>query len=875
MAEKGVVWHSLPQEEVLRILGTDPERGLSSAEVKKRLTDHGANTLPKGKKKAIWAMFLDQFKDFLVIILIAACVLSVFVGEITDALVILAILVINAILGVTQEKKATQALEALKQMTVPECEVLREGKLMKISSEELVPGDIVLLREGDFIPADLRLLESHALRVDEASLTGESVPVEKTVDLVEEDVSLADRLNMGYSGTLVTYGRGKGVVVATGLEREIGKIAQIIEQEEEVTTPLQKRLAGLGKLLGVATIFICIMVFLLGYWRGEPALEMFMTAVSLAVAAIPEGLPAVVTIVLALGVYRMSQHNAIVRKLPSVETLGCATYVCTDKTGTLTENKMRVREFWVMGDHSANPSPRERLLQIASLCNDASWEEGDSDDGKWFGDPTEVALLEWVKREGLSVKEIGQLYPRVEELPFDSQRKMMSTLHQIDGDLLLMVKGAPDVIVSKCRFVEEGEEVRLLDESTRQEIIQKNDLLAEKALRVLGFAYKKLDQKRKISFEDEDELIFVGLVGMIDPPREEVKVALQEAQKAGIKTIMVTGDNARTAEAIARELSMFSEEDKVLTGPELAQLSWDRLKEEIKRIRVFARVWPEQKLNIVGALQENGEVVAMTGDGVNDAPALKKADIGIAMGITGTDVAKETADVVLTDDNFATIVRAIKEGRVIFDNIRKFVMYLLACNLGEIMAIFIPILLGLSRPLIPVQILLINLVTDGLPALALGTDSPEPDVMEHPPRNPKEGIINPHHLRIISFNSVFITLAVLLSFFIGLGRAEIDTARTMAFATLAFDELWRAYSFRSERRNFWQIDPRTNLNLVGAILLSFLVVLSTMFFAPLQSVFGTVKLNGSQWMTVIIFSLLPFVAYEIRKIIVRRVNNGN
>lgn len=850
-------WHELYSEELVKILGSDEKKGLSEEEARQRLEQYGRNALPQTKKKTVFTMFLEQFKDFLVLILVGAALVSLLLGETTDSLVIIAILILNAVLGVVQESRANQALEALKKMTIPECEVIREGKSRKISSEEIVPGDIVILREGDFVPADLRLIEIHALKIDESSLTGESVPVEKNIAPLPADAPITDRLNMVYSGTLVTYGRGKGIVVATGMDREIGKIASLIQEEEETVTPLQKRLAGLGKLLGFLTLGICALVFLVGFWRGEPPFDMFMTAVSLAVAAIPEGLPAIVTVVLALGVYRMSQHRAIIRKLPAVETLGSTTYICTDKTGTLTENRMMVREAWT--------ETTQKLYQIAVLCNDATLEEGKENETR-LGDPTELALLDYVKKQNIDFSTWRELYPRQEEVPFDSNRKMMSTLHNMDGETVLLVKGAPDIVITRCSFYEREGEIVPLSPEKEQEIKKVMEEMAQKALRVLAFAWRKMEEGITPSPEDEKDLIFVGLMGMIDPPRPEARSALEEANKAGITTVMVTGDNPVTARAIAKELGMFSPQDLVVTGQELDSFSPEELKTKIKKIRVFARVWPEQKLKIVEALQANEEVVAMTGDGVNDAPALKKADIGVAMGVSGTEVAKESADMILTDDNFATIVHAIKEGRVIFDNIRKFVVYLLSCNLGEIFAIFIPILVGWHSPLVPVQILLINLVTDGLPALALGMDSPEPDVMMRKPRHPREGIVNSHYMRIVLFNAFFITLAVVASFGMGLNLWGREISQTLAFATLGFDELWRAYSFRSEKRNFWQINPRGNLYLLGACLLSFLVVVLVIVLPPLQRIFQTASLSLDQWIWVILFSLIPVSAYEIRKL---------
>jgi len=604
---------------------------------------------------------------------------------------------------------------------------------------------------------------------------------------------------------------------------------------------------------------------------------MFMTAVSLAVAAIPEGLPAIVAIVLGLGVYRMSRRNAIIRKLPAVETLGCATYICTDKTGTLTENRMTVREAVTMDQllsgQMGPSSARESLLEIAVLCNDAHV-EGASDAPNRFGDPTELALVDLAGKEGLSVSGLRLRFPRLDEAPFDSKRKMMSTLHDLEGKRRILVKGAPDVLLGRCGFYEKEGNAVPFGETDKRVAMRELEEMAAGALRVLAFAWKDAAGKTRIDPADENDLVFVGMAGMIDPPRPEAKNALEMAADAGMRTVMITGDNLLTAKAVAGELGMLREGDEVLTGQELQALSDEELVSRVHKVRVFARVWPEQKLRIVEALQARREVVAMTGDGVNDAPALKKADIGVAMGITGTDVAKETADMVLSDDNFATIVHAIEEGRAIFDNIRKFIVYLLSCNVGEILVIFLPILLGLPSPLFPVQILLINLVTDGLPALALGVDAAEPDTMRRPPRPRKEGIVSPYYVKLTVFNAAFIALAVTASYLIGrrMDAGDPTAGMTMAFVTLCFDELWRAYSFRSERRNFWQICPLGNPHLLGAIALSGGIVLATVLVAPLRGVFRNYELTGAQWGIAILLSFIPFVAYETWKLI-RRVRS--
>ena len=867
-------WHARDVASVAASLATDIASGLSDDEVAARLERHGRNVLPEEKKRSLAGMFLSQFKDFLILILVAAAIISFALGEVTDAIAIAAILLLNAVLGASQEKRASQALEALKRMSVPECEVLRGGAPARVSSEAIVPGDVVVLRDGDFVPADLRLTEAHSLRLDEASLTGESEPVTKSTAPVAADAALADRLSMVYAGTTVTYGRGAGLCVATGTEREIGRIAQLLEQKGTTETPLQRRLAGFGKLLGGLTLGICAVIFVLAAVRGEPLLEAFMVAVSLAVAAIPEGLPAIVTVVLALGVHRMSKHRAIVRKLPAVESLGCATYICTDKTGTLTENRMQVEAAWLAdegADAGANVN-RRRLAQIAALCNDARIQTVDGERRR-FGDPTELALVEFTASEGDDVDALRTAHPRLGEVPFDSDRKRMSTVHELDGRRRLLVKGAPDVLLPLCtHHARAGEAAPIGDAVARAEA--EMGAMADRALRVLAFAWKDLGDQAEVSVADESDLVLVGLVGMRDAPREAARPALEQARGAGIHTIMVTGDNIHTARAIARDLAMIEPGDECLTSQQLEAIDDADLADRIRHIRVFARVWPEQKLKIVRALQADGEVVAMTGDGVNDAPALQQADIGVAMGITGTDVAKGAADVVLTDDNFATIVEAIAQGRIIFDNIRKFVAYLLACNLGEILAVMVPVLIGLGTPLVPVQILLINLITDGLPALALGVDHPEPDIMKRSPRRSKEGILTSGLMAVIAFNAVFIGLAVVLSFWIGRQMGGLDVARTMAFVTLAFDELLRAFSFRSARRNAWQIDPRTNLYLVGACLLSAAVLLVAVLLPALQGICHTVGLTAGQWGVALGLCVIPFAAYEVWKLVRRLTERG-
>ncbi len=891
-------WHALPAPAVAEALGTDPERGLSAEEAAARLARYGPNALPMEKPQTFLGMFARQFKDFLVLVLVGAALVSLALGEVTDAVAIAAILLLNALLGASQEKRAGRALAALKRMTVPDCEVVRGGAAARVSSEAVVPGDLVVLREGDYVAADLRLVEAHSLRTDESSLTGESEAVAKTAEPVAADAALAARASMAYAGTTVAYGRGTGLVVATGAAREIGRIAGLLAAGEEIATPLQRRLARFGRLLGVVTLGICALTFVLGVVRGMPWFEMFLAAVSLAVAAIPEGLPAIVTVILAVGVRRMSVHRAIVRELPAVETLGCTTTICTDKTGTLTENRMGVTSVW-LADDEGGPIPAgatggstasasgaagaetrrarpalDRLLEVAVLCNDARIETAGGETER-LGDPTELALLDFAAREDADAAALRTRHGRLDEVPFDSDRKRMSTVHTINSRRRLLVKGAPDVVLPLCsRHLATGGEAAPLDEAARARAETALDAMADEALRVLAFAFKDLDGAGTVSEADEGDLVLVGLVGMRDAARPEAAGALRAAAGAGIRTIMVTGDNVRTAEAIARNLGMLDEGDECLTGPALSEVQESHLAGRIRRIRVFARVWPEQKLVIVRALQREGQVVAMTGDGVNDAPALQQADVGVAMGRGGTDVARSAADVVLTDDNFATIVEAVRQGRVIFDNIRKFVTYLLACNLGEILAVLVPVLIGLGTPLLPVQILLINLVTDGLPALALGMDPPEPDIMARPPRRTTEGILTPGLMMFIAFNAVFIGLALVLSFWLGLADGGEKVGRTMAFVTLAISELVRAPASRSFRRSVWRINPLTNLYLGGACVLSAGVLLAAVLVPAAQGVCHTVDLTAGQWATALGLCVIPLAAMEAWKVVRRVVAQG-
>ncbi|KPU43796.1 calcium-transporting ATPase 1 [Oxobacter pfennigii] len=900
-------WYNKTAQDAAKKLSVDLSTGLSLNKVQELIEKHGYNELKEKEKETLLQKIITQLKDFLVIILIAASLVSAFVGEVTDAAVIIAIVVVNAVLGVMQEGKAEKALEALKKMSAPNARAFRNGRIEIVPAKMLVPGDIIHIEAGDIIPADIRILESVNLKVEEASLTGESVPVEKHADRVfNEEVGLGDRVNMAYMSTVVTYGRGRGIVVDTANKTEIGKIADKIQDIEDEETPLQKKLDELGKWLGIACLGICAVVFLIGLLRGGSILEMFMVAVSLAVAAIPEGLPAVVTIVLALGMKRMVERNAVVRKLLAVETLGCVDVICSDKTGTLTQNEMTVvgtyspsGKFKVTGQGynptgefsnengeiinlSDNPEFK-LLLDIGVLCNDSSLmkkEEGDQ--YGIVGDPTEAALVVAGAKAGCAKDDLSCQYPRIAEIPFDSDRKMMTTFHEnYCRGVVSFTKGAPDIILGKCsKIYMEGQIVPLMDEM-RQDIHTANSKFASSALRVLAFAYREYDSlPSDISSESiEKDMVFVGLMGMIDPARTEAKDAIAICRRAGIKPVMITGDYKDTAVAIAKDLKLMDEDDGVLTGQELDNMSDDELLREVETTSVYARVSPEHKVRIVDALKKNGHIASMTGDGVNDAMALKRADIGVAMGITGTDVAKGTADIVLTDDNFASIVSAVEEGRIIYSNIRKFVFFLLSCNVGEILIVFLSILLGLPVPLIPIQLLWLNLVTDSFPALALGTEKGDPDIMNMRPRNAKEPILNKSMITGIAVQSVALVAAVLGAYLVALNRypdylvnaEHLMYARTYAFTTLISAELIRAYSSRSERFTIFKIGVFSNRILVYASILSFALLAAVIYIPVLRPVFETVSLNINDWGVILMFCFVPFLSGEIYKVVRRNV----
>lgn len=902
-------WYNKSINAVSQELQVDVPIGLSPEEVRKRLEKYGANELKEKEKESLLSKVIKQLKDFLVLILIGASIVSGIVGEISDAIVIIAIVIVNAVLGVIQEGKAEQALAALQKMSSPNARVLRNGSIQIIPAKNLVPGDVVLIEAGDSIPADLRLIESVNLKVEEASLTGESVPVDKDAQAVfNSDIPIGDRKNMAYMSTIVTYGRGRGIIVGTGINTQIGKIAEALQSYKDETTPLQQKLNELGKWMGIGCLVICLLVFGIGFMRGGDLLELFLVAVSLAVAAIPEGLPAVVTIVLALGMKRMVQRNAIVRKLLAVETLGCVNVICSDKTGTLTQNEMTVvkafsggniytvtgqgynptGEFYVENNKvtSEDEPNLKLLLALGVLANDAILDLKDPKDNQWgiIGDPTEGALITVGAKAGIQKIDMNNSYNRIAELPFDSDRKMMTTFHKefIENKIVSFTKGAPDIILSRCnRYFVNGSIVQMTQEQLDQ-VTAINSQFASDALRVLAFAYRGYNQlPQNITTEEiENDLIFVGLMGMIDPARVEALDAIRTCRKAGIKPVMITGDYKDTAVAIAKELGLMKEGDKVLTGSDLDRLSDEALYSDIENISVYARVSPEHKVRIVETLRRKGHIAAMTGDGVNDAMALKTADIGVSMGITGTDVAKGTADIILMDDNFATIVSAVEEGRVIYSNIRKFVFFLLSCNVGEILIVFLSILFNLPVPLVPIQLLWVNLVTDSFPALALGTEKGEPDIMNQKPRNAKEPILNNVMITGIVVQSIALFAAVMTAYIWALDKYAgsifepneegLMIARTVAFTTLILAELIRAYSSRSERYSIIKLGVFSNKSMVTATFVSLLLLLAVIYVPFLEPIFETYALQLIDWAVIIVLCMVPLLAGEFNKLILSK-----
>ncbi|ALI99456.1 cation-translocating P-type ATPase [Rufibacter tibetensis] len=808
-------------------------KGLTSAEAQQRLQKYGHNELKEVDKDPIWKLFLESFKDPMVIVLLIAAAVQLVLGEVMEAVIIFAVLLLNAVVGVVQTKKAEGALDALRQMSAPSAKVLRDGVTHTLAARELVPGDVVVLEAGDYVSADGRLVQSNSLRIDEGMLTGESVPVEKQTEEIPEEVALGDRKNMVFSGALVVYGRGKFVVTGTAEKTEIGKIAGLLASAEAKQTPLQRKLAEFSKKLGWVILALCILIFGVEAFRvwvdGDTGnmtnalLKAFMFAVAVAVAAIPEALSSIVTIVLAVGTNKMAKRHAIIRKLPAVETLGSTSVICTDKTGTLTQNKMTVVDFYVPGktteEFSSDPSQwsisEQRLMQVAVLCNDAQINE----DGTEVGDPTEVALIAFSNQKQQPYHELRMKYKREAELPFDSERKLMSTVHTIDGQRLMLTKGGPDVVFTRCsRVLVEGEEKPLTPELLTS-IKNQNEDFSDRALRVLAFAYKPLSNTNGVTFEDENDLVLVGLNAMIDPPREEVYASIAEAKKAGIRTVMITGDHKTTARAIGRDIGLMDENDIALTGQELDALSEEELEQQLEDIAVYARVSPENKIRIVRAWQRKGKITAMTGDGVNDAPALKQADIGVAMG-SGTDVAKDAAAMILTDDNFVSIISAVSVGRTVLDNIKKSIAYLFSGNLGAIIAILFALALDWVNPFTPIQLLFINLLNDSLPAIALGVEKAEPNVMQRKPRDINEGIFAGGTLRSVLMRGILIGVAVIISQYIGLQHSE-EMSIAMAFTTLILARTLQTFAARSNTQTAFEAGFFSNKYVIGAVLLCF------------------------------------------------------
>ena len=862
--------HNTPQEDLLKELRTSLEAGLSSQEAQQRLGQYGENKLAEKKKKTNLQRFLEQFKDAMIIILLLAAAVSFVVAcfghdpmEFFEPLLILLIVVLNAVLGMVQEAKAEKALDALKNMSAPHARVLRDGKEQVIDAAQLVPGDVIRLEAGDFIPADARLLKSVSLKSEESALTGESVPSEKdAAALVEEKAPLGDRSNMVFSGCSVTYGTATAVVTGTGMNTEMGKIAGLLEGEEEGQTPLQQKLAQLGKYLGFVALAACAVIFVVGLVNGINVLEIFMTAVSLAVSAIPEGLPAIVTIVLAIGVQRMVRKNALIRRLPAVETLGSASVICSDKTGTLTQNRMTLVKLWVNGEPeletvSASNTPAAReLLRYGALCCDGSVVYKEDGTEQHIGDPTETSILVAAHKNGMEQDELNRQYPRLAELPFDSDRKLMTSVNQIDGKIVAIVKGAFDMMAARCVS------------GDLEAAKEKNDEMSRGALRVLAVGYKFLEKAPEdpTSEELENGLTLLGLVGMIDPPRPEAKAAVATCRQAGIKPVMITGDHVVTASAIAKELGILGDGDKAITGAQLDAMTEEQLDQEVEHISVYARVSPENKIRIVKAWQRKGQVVSMTGDGVNDAPALKAADIGCAMGITGTDVAKGAADMTLTDDNFATIVDAVREGRGIYANIKKVVGFLLGTNIGEVLTVFFAMILWHKTPLLSMQLLWINLVTDSLPAISLGMEAVETDVMDHKPKPKSEGIFA-HGLGIqVVLQGCMFALLTLAAFVLGQRfGGSLEAGQTMAFMVLALTQIVQSFNMRSQRSLF-AIGPFSNKKLNGAALLS-LALVCLVLFTPVRIAFGLVLLPAWLYLVGMGLILVPLPVMELAKAI--------
>ena len=874
------MWHEMNIYEVLKEKNTDERIGLSTDEAKKRRIEYGLNKLNQKKKESLFVRFIKQFNDFMIIILIIASIISLVLAKVEgtndyiDSIIIIAIVIFNAILGLIQESKAEKSIEALQKMSSPTAKVKRDGKIIEVSSEEIVPGDIVILEAGKFVPADCRLINSYNLKIEEAALTGENIPVEKDAKkILKKDIAMGDMVNFAFATTIVIGGHAEAVVTETGMDTRVGRIANMIINDESPETPIQKKLGEVGKHLGIICLGICFLIFIIGIFKKIEIKEMFMTSVGLAVAAIPEGLPAIVTIVLSIGVTKMAKKNAIIRKLPAVETLGSSSVICSDKTGTLTQNKMTVVNLSNINGEIQNQYDKNFLLELGSMCTDVTLGIRNQTNEKYNlgeiyiagGEPTEKAIVQKALDSNINKEKLYREYERITDIPFSSERKLMTTIHKTEDGYRIITKGAPDVFINKCnRYYFNGTELNL-DNNNKNKIKIINEEMAQKALRVLAVGYKDVKElPEQLDVNIENNLTFVGLIGMIDPPREGVKESIKICKNAGIKTVMITGDHIITAKAIARELGILYGKDLAITGKELDNISDKELEKNIMRYSVFARVSPEHKVRIVNAYRKAGNVVAMTGDGVNDAPALKNADIGIAMGQNGTDVAKNASDMILTDDNFVTIVSAVKEGRNIYDNIKKAIHFLIATNVGEIVTIFFGLLLGLESPLLAIQLLWINLVTDSIPAIALGLERPEIDIMDKKPKDSKKGIFADGLWGNIFVEGMMIGILTLLAFSIGNNKYGLEIARTMAFVCLGMLELVHSFNIKSDKSIF-KVGIFENRFLIGAFLLGTILQCGIVFVPMFTKIFKLAQLNIIQWVYCITISILPIFIIECQK----------
>ena len=861
------MWHSSSIEEIAKNLKTNINIGLTDDEAQKRFDRYGPNNLKEKKKESIFVKFIKQFNDFMIITLIIAAIISAVVSKLNgeadyiDSIIIVAIVIFNAIMGLVQEQKAEKSLEALKKMSAPNAKVRRDGRVQEIDATLVVPGDIVILEAGNYVPADCRLINSYNLKIEESALTGETIPsLKDSSKILKENTAMGDLCNMVFATTIVVNGHGEAIVVETGMNTRVGKIAGMIIEDESPETPIQKKLAEVGKILAIACIIICVLIFVIGIFKKIPIIEMFMTSVGLAVAAIPEGLPAIVTIMLSIGVTKMAKKNSIIRKLPAVETLGSSSVICSDKTGTLTQNKMTVTEIRNCFGR-ANSNERKFILELGTMCTDTTEERINGKLG-FVGEATEVAISNAAMEEGVSKSFLYDEMKRINDIPFDSKRKMMTTIHKYGNEYRIITKGAPDVLLKRCSNCYSGGQIVPIF-SKKDDINEQNNQMAEKALRVIAVAYKDVEKLPEMQ-DVEKDLIFCGLIGMIDPPREGVKEAVRTCRRAGIKTVMITGDHLQTAKAIAKELGILKRGDLAIDGETLERMSQHELEQNIMDYSVFARVSPEHKVRIVKAFQSTGAVVAMTGDGVNDAPALKNADIGIAMGKGGTDVAKNAADMILLDDNFVTIVEAVKQGRNIYDNIKKAIHFLISTNIGEIVTIFFGLVLGIKSPLLAIQLLWINLVTDSLPAIALGLEKEEENIMSRLPRNPKKNLFADGLWWKIIIEGAMLGIFTLLAFSIGNRLYSVEVGRTMAFLTLGILELVHSFNIKSEESIF-KIGVLENKYLVGALVLGVILQVIVVVVSPLAQVFSLVPLTGMQWLYTILIAVAPIPIVEIQK----------